>query len=47
MGDQIRIAASEKYETWLLARNIIKLRALELSNKVSSGVSSFTAANTT
>ena len=45
VGDQIKIAASEKYKTWLLARHLVKLRVPELSNKVSSGVPSVIASN--
>ena len=43
--DQTKIAASENYKTWLLARHQVKSREPELSNKVSSGVLSFIAAN--
>ena len=41
-----KIAASEKYKTWLLAHHLVKARVPELSNKVPPGVSSFIAANT-
>ena len=45
MQNQIKFAALEKYETMLFARHIVKSRASELLNKVSSGVPLFIAAN--